>query len=192
MRLLDLSFRVKLPLLGALWIVVSALCVSSTLMIAAYAALREDFRVNSELLGRSLAPSLLQAMLHDDTWHAFETVRAPTRQLTDAGPVKAETLLVVDKALDVFVSAHPRVAPILAPLRSLGPDYAALAEQIASWGYRGAALGVVVGNEPAIAFYESLGGRGAGKYIDPGPLWRSDNLIFVWDEVSDLIGAASR
>ena len=68
----------------------------------------------------------------------------------------------------------------------------ALAEQIASWGYRGAALGVVVGNEPAIAFYESLGGRGAGKYIDPGPLWRSDNLIFVWDEVSDLIGAASR
>ena len=68
----------------------------------------------------------------------------------------------------------------------------ALAEQVGAWGYRGAALGVVVGNEPAIAYYETLGGRVAGKYIDPGPLWRSDNLIFVWDEVSDLIGAASR
>ena len=68
----------------------------------------------------------------------------------------------------------------------------ALAEQVGAWGYRGAALGVVVGNEPAIAFYETLGGRVAGKYIDPGPLWRSDNLIFVWDEVSDLVAAASR
>jgi signal transduction histidine kinase len=131
MRLLDLSFRVKLPLLGALLIVVSALGVSSTLLIAAYAALREDFRTNAEVLGRSLAPGLLQAMLHDDTWHAFETVRAPTRKSPDAVPVKAETLLVVDRALNVFVSAHPKVAPVLAPLRSLGPDYAALADQLA-------------------------------------------------------------
>ena len=68
----------------------------------------------------------------------------------------------------------------------------ALAEQVEAWGYQGAALGVVVGNRPAIAFYETLGGRVAGKYIDPGPLWRSDNLIFVWDEVSDLVRAASR
>jgi signal transduction histidine kinase len=131
MRLLDLSVRVKLPLLGALLIVISALGVSSTLMIAAYAALREDFRINSEVLGRSLAPGLLQAMLHDDTWHAFETVRAPTKKSPDAVPVKAETLLVVDRALNVFVSAHPRGAPVLAPLRSLGPDYAALADRLA-------------------------------------------------------------
>ena len=134
MRLFDLSFRVKLPLLGALWIVVSALGVSSTLMIAAYAALREDFRVNTEIIGSSLAPSLLQAMLHDDTWHAFETVSAPTRRPQDASPVKAETLLLVDTALNVFVSSHPKKAPVLAPLRSLGPDYAVLAERIPMLG----------------------------------------------------------
>ena len=68
----------------------------------------------------------------------------------------------------------------------------ALADQVGAWGYEGAALGVVVGNRPAIAFYERLGGRLAGKYVDPGPLWRSDNLIFVWDEVSALVRAASR
>ncbi|MES3028762.1 MAG: GNAT family N-acetyltransferase [Pseudomonadota bacterium] len=68
----------------------------------------------------------------------------------------------------------------------------ALAEQIAAWGYPGAALGVVVGNEPAIAFYNALGGRVVGKYVDPGPLWRSENLIFVWDEIFDLIGGAWR
>lgn len=66
----------------------------------------------------------------------------------------------------------------------------ALAGQVGAWGYDGAALGVVVGNVPAIGFYEALGGRAAGRYLDPGPLWRSENLIFVWDELSDLIGAA--
>ena len=62
----------------------------------------------------------------------------------------------------------------------------ALAGQVAAWGYGGAALGVVAGNAPAIAFYETLGGRMAGRYLDPGPIWRSENLIFVWDELADL------
>ncbi|MGG6897207.1 MULTISPECIES: GNAT family N-acetyltransferase [Rhizobium] len=61
-----------------------------------------------------------------------------------------------------------------------------LAAQLAAFGYSGAALGVVAGNEPAIAFYRSLGGRMIGRYTDPGPIWRSDNLIFVWDDLSLL------
>jgi len=66
----------------------------------------------------------------------------------------------------------------------------ALAAQVAAWGYGGAALGVVDGNDRAIAFYEALGGQAAGRYLDPGPLWRSENLIFVWDDLPGLIGAA--
>ncbi|MBB5573610.1 MULTISPECIES: GNAT family N-acetyltransferase [Rhizobium] len=62
-----------------------------------------------------------------------------------------------------------------------------LARHLADLHYPGAALGVVAGNEPAIAFYWSLGGRMAGRYIDPGPIWRSDNIIFVWDDLSLLI-----
>jgi ribosomal protein S18 acetylase RimI-like enzyme len=53
-------------------------------------------------------------------------------------------------------------------------------------GHTGIGLGVVVGNEPAIAFYESLGGRKAGAYVDPGPMWRSDNLLYVWDDIAAL------
>ncbi len=64
---------------------------------------------------------------------------------------------------------------------------AALAGQLAEWGYRGCALAVVVGNDPAVAFYEALGGRRAGGFTDPGPLWRSDNIVFVWDELADLM-----
>lgn len=134
MKLFDLSFRVKLPLLGGLLIVVTALGVSATLMIAAYAALKDDLRVNTEILGRALAPSLLQEMLHEDIWHAFETLRAPTRQAPGSGSVKAETLLLVDNALNVFVSSHPRAAPVLTPLRSLGPDYGLLADKIPASG----------------------------------------------------------
>lgn len=63
----------------------------------------------------------------------------------------------------------------------------ALALRLAEWGYEGCALAVVVGNEPAIAFYEALGGRRAGGFTDPGPLWRSDNIVFVWDELADLM-----
>jgi ribosomal protein S18 acetylase RimI-like enzyme len=48
-------------------------------------------------------------------------------------------------------------------------------------GYPGVALGVVVGNDPAIAFYAALGGKRIGRYTDPGPNWRSDNLVFAWD-----------
>ncbi len=60
----------------------------------------------------------------------------------------------------------------------------AMMEELASMGYSGVALGVVAGNEPAIAFYRALGGRLIGRYTDPGPIWRSDNLIFAWDDLS--------
>ena len=55
--------------------------------------------------------------------------------------------------------------------------------------YRGAALSVVKGNEPAIAYYEALKGRRAGEYVDSGPTWRSHNIVFVWDDVAGLIAS---
>jgi ribosomal protein S18 acetylase RimI-like enzyme len=62
-----------------------------------------------------------------------------------------------------------------------------LALHLAALNYPGAALGVVVGNDPAIAFYQLLGGRMAGRYIDPGPIWRSENIALVWDDLSLLM-----
>lgn len=66
---------------------------------------------------------------------------------------------------------------------------AVLAGKLGEWGYSGCALGVVVGNQPAMTFYDALGGRRAGGYADPGPLWRSENVVFVWDELSALVAA---
>ncbi|MFM0094219.1 GNAT family N-acetyltransferase [Paraburkholderia nemoris] len=62
-----------------------------------------------------------------------------------------------------------------------------LAIHLRKMNYQGAALSVVKGNESAIAFYEALNGRPAGEYIDPGPVWRSQNIVFVWDDVASLI-----
>ncbi|SOE99594.1 Ribosomal protein S18 acetylase RimI [Burkholderia sp. OK233] len=64
---------------------------------------------------------------------------------------------------------------------------AQLAIHLRKMHYQGVALSVVRGNEPAIAFYQALNGRAAGEYIDPGPVWRSQNIVFAWDDVASLI-----
>jgi ribosomal protein S18 acetylase RimI-like enzyme len=63
---------------------------------------------------------------------------------------------------------------------------AAMAAALAERGYPALGLGVVVGNDPAIAFYEAQGGRRIGAYTDPGPMWRSDNLLYAWDDLRAL------
>lgn len=68
---------------------------------------------------------------------------------------------------------------------------ALLAGQLTAWNYPGAALGVVAGNTPAIAFYQALGGRIAGRYADPGPIWQSENVVMVWDDLDILTAAAN-
>ncbi|WP_230684531.1 GNAT family N-acetyltransferase [Burkholderia cepacia] len=65
---------------------------------------------------------------------------------------------------------------------------AQLATHLGKLRYQGAALSVVKGNASAIAFYEALNGRLAGEYIDAGPIWRSQNIVMVWDDLTNLIG----
>ncbi len=64
---------------------------------------------------------------------------------------------------------------------------AQLATHLQKMGYRGAALSVVTGNDAAIAFYTSLDGRLAGEFVDPGPIWRSHNIVMVWDDLASLV-----
>jgi ribosomal protein S18 acetylase RimI-like enzyme len=62
-----------------------------------------------------------------------------------------------------------------------------LARHMKEAGYNGVGLGVVVGNDPAIAFYKRMGGERAGSYTDPGPVWRSQNYLYVWDDLPALM-----
>lgn len=62
----------------------------------------------------------------------------------------------------------------------------AAAREMQRLGYRSIALGVVEGNDSAMRFYQALGGAAAGHYTDPGPLWRSSNVIYVWPDIRHL------
>lgn len=53
-------------------------------------------------------------------------------------------------------------------------------------GYGAVALSVVKGNEPACRFYEALHARKIGEFRDPGPIWRSDNIVYAWDDIDAL------
>jgi len=64
---------------------------------------------------------------------------------------------------------------------------AGLVEALRDRAYAGMALGVVVGNAQAIAFYDALGGCALGRYTDPGPVWRSDNIAYGWDDLPGLL-----
>ncbi|MGA8863990.1 MAG: HAMP domain-containing sensor histidine kinase [Gallionella sp.] len=129
--ILDLSFRYKIPLWGALLIIITELAVAGTLMLNAYDDLKENLHVDSEIMGYSLISNLALALQSGDIRRAYEIISAPLES-NDPGsnPVDAKTIMVVDNILRVVVSAHPDSGPMLADMRHLSPEYAQVAEQI--------------------------------------------------------------
>jgi signal transduction histidine kinase len=132
MRLLDLSLRHKIPLWGSGLILATALAVAASMIVDTYDELREDMINDSEILARSLSLSLFPAMLADDTWRAYEAIGAVIAEPVEGetGASWVEALLVVDNEWNIVVSSHPKIAPMLADLRNLSPEYVALADQI--------------------------------------------------------------
>jgi len=129
--LLDLSFRYKIPLWGGLLIIITELAVAGTLMFNAYSDLKENIRVDSEIMGYSLISKLVPALQNIDIRRAYEIISAPLES-SDPGsnPVSAKTILVVDNMLRVVVSAHPNSGPMITDMRHLSPEYALVADRI--------------------------------------------------------------
>jgi ribosomal protein S18 acetylase RimI-like enzyme len=61
------------------------------------------------------------------------------------------------------------------------------AQHLRKCGYQAAALAVVDGNIAACRFYEKLGAVVIGRATDAGPIWRSENIIYAWDDLDILI-----
>ena len=59
-RILDLSFRYKIPLWGGLLIIITELAVSGTFMINAYDDLKQNLHIDAEIMGYSLKANLIQ------------------------------------------------------------------------------------------------------------------------------------
>lgn len=52
-------------------------------------------------------------------------------------------------------------------------------------GDSGLGLAVVQQNKRARSFYKKMGGVEVSNFVDPGPLWRSENILVVWDFWAD-------
>jgi hypothetical protein len=128
--LLNLGFRYKVPLWGSLLIVATAMLISSTLLLRSYGELKSDLLRDVATQGRTMAATLFSAILHDQVWRAYETVKAPFSRESEDGPRQVEFLVVLDRQGRVYASTNPESAPILA-------DFVRLAAHLP--GKRGAA-----------------------------------------------------
>ena len=64
--LFNLSLRYKLPLLGAVLILVTALALSTSFLIQAWDGVRKDMLKSSGDLGLTMARSLFPTLLHEN------------------------------------------------------------------------------------------------------------------------------
>ncbi len=128
--LFNLSLRYKLPLLGAVLILATALALSASLLATSWGNLHRDMIKNSEDLGQTMARSLFTALLHDNVWQAFETISLPFKEKTES--TLAESLIVLDADRRVFASSHPNEHRMTSELSSLGDDFRALDREIAA------------------------------------------------------------
>jgi signal transduction histidine kinase len=131
-RLFNLSFRYKVPLWGSSLIVMSALAVSTALIVQAYDDLGNDLLTSSASLAQTLAKTLFPIILTNDVWRAYEIIRAPLHGDPADDLIQPEMILALDKEQKIFVTTQPNSVPLLTDVRKLGAEYAQLAERIAS------------------------------------------------------------
>lgn len=60
---------------------------------------------------------------------------------------------------------------------------AAAFSQMLQDGFTAAGLAVVANNQNALQFYTASGGAVIDRFVDAGPIWRSDNLVIGWDPI---------
>lgn len=161
------------------------------------------------------------ARLHHAVWHQTYAALAPPdlpplmtlesrqtrwRTLLDGPSLEHAFVADAGMALAGFVLMGPATEPAFGACceirhlfvradmqgRGLGRRLMAdAARRAIALGFTRLGLGVVEGNRAAIRFYEGLGGIRAGSYTDPGPRWRSHNLIFAWDDLATLADRAA-
>ncbi len=113
-----LSYRVKTPLALSLVILATTVTVSGILVWQGWQAAHAAFVDQAVSLGKVLARTVRPALLHDDTWQAYETLITPLDQPRESGRV----LVLTDARGQVFAASEPRRFAILADLAEVAAD----------------------------------------------------------------------
>lgn len=127
MKIGDISYRVKVPLMFTLVILITASVVTLALTWRAYEELREEVFNNAVEIGSVLSNSLPNAMLHDDLWGAYRLVQAAEGW---SGDTSSRLLVVLDKDGRIYVSNHPKELAVTTPLRVHGAELARVEAEV--------------------------------------------------------------
>lgn len=114
----NLSYRLKTPLAMSLVIVATAAVVATAFTWQGWRQAHENFARHSQALGKTLARTLRPALLHDDTWQAYEILLTPLERSGDAGRV----LILLDGKGQVFAASEPRQFAVLDAFSSTTDD----------------------------------------------------------------------
>jgi len=116
-----LSYRLRLPLSLVATALFTALVLSLVIAWHTYRNVRIELIDHGVRLGSALAAALQPALLHDDLWLAYNTLRGPRTTSDRLGA----TLVLVDNARRIFASNVPRELPATVPLHEADPELAA-------------------------------------------------------------------
>lgn len=103
-----LSYRIKTPIALVLVALIATASVSMLLVWRGYEDAYRAFVAQASGLGRVLSRTLRPALLHDDIWQAYETLRSPLER--DEAPGRDFVLL--DQQGRVFAASNPRRFPV--------------------------------------------------------------------------------
>ena len=105
----NLSYRLKTPLAMSLVIVATTAVVAAAFTWQGYRQAHDSFVRHGQALGKTLARTLRPALLHDDTWQAYEILLTPLERSGDPGRV----LILLDARGQVFAASEPRQFAVL-------------------------------------------------------------------------------
>jgi signal transduction histidine kinase len=129
----DLSFRYKIPLRGAVLVLITAFLLSASLIYREYRDLKEDVIATSASLGRLLAKTLITPMIHDDVWRAYEIINSPFAANGPDNPKIADFIVVLDRRHQVYIATHPGDYRMLTDPGRSNPDFNRLQDALASF-----------------------------------------------------------
>ncbi len=117
-----LSYRIKTPIALVLVILIATASVTVLLVWRSYADAKESFISQASSLGRVLSRTLRPALLHDDIWQAYETLKSPLERDEASG---REFVLLDSRGL-VFAASNPRMFPVQEPFAAPPPEAVAM------------------------------------------------------------------
>ncbi len=114
LHLKDISLGYKIPLRVAALVIVSASVLASVLVYRSINDLRDSLTANASRIARVVADTLVEPILHDDVWRAYEVVNIPFRSTPDQdADQSAKYILVLDAHNKVYVSNKPDRFPMM-------------------------------------------------------------------------------